>query len=243
MLTGPEQIPVPQHGEAVVGVAADALGVLAGGAVGRLQRVVCVELHGDGVGVAVPPRDDADAALLAGVLGERIRYDLRKKMFNHLQDLSFSYYDRTPVGWIMSRVTSDSDRIAELVTWGLLDVTWGTVSIATAMYFMMIINWKLALIVALIGVAVVRVSQKRPSQTEMDPDSVLGDPGEATVGADGTPRIRSVVLPAANQPRIEELTDDALAKLEFHFVSDFREVVEHAFAPAARRVKQRRKRS
>jgi ATP-binding cassette subfamily B protein len=83
---------------------------------------------------------------LVGILGERIRYDLRKKMFEHLQELSFSYFDRTPVGWIMSRVTSDSDRIAELVTWGLLDVTWGTVSIATAMYFMMIINWKLALI-------------------------------------------------------------------------------------------------
>jgi len=84
---------------------------------------------------------------LAGILGERIRYDLRKKLFNHLQDLSFSYFDRTPVGWIMSRVTSDTDRIAELVTWGLLDATWGAMNIATAVYFMLIINWKLALII------------------------------------------------------------------------------------------------
>jgi ATP-binding cassette subfamily B protein len=87
---------------------------------------------------------------LAGILGERIRYDLRKRLFNHLQDLSFSYYDRTPVGWIMSRVTSDTDRIAELVTWGLLDVTWGVMNIVTALYFMTIINWRLALIVAAI---------------------------------------------------------------------------------------------
>ncbi|MCK4315834.1 MAG: ABC transporter ATP-binding protein, partial [Anaerolineae bacterium] len=36
---------------------------------------------------------------LTGILGERIRYDLRKTMFNHLQELSFSYFDRTPVGW------------------------------------------------------------------------------------------------------------------------------------------------
>ena len=93
---------------------------------------------------------------LAGVLGERIRYDLRKKLFNHLQDLSFSYFDRTPVGWIMARVTSDTDRIAELVTWGLLDVTWGAMNIITAVYFMLIINWKLALIVlAMIPVLVV----------------------------------------------------------------------------------------
>ncbi|HSR31330.1 MAG TPA: ABC transporter ATP-binding protein [Anaerolineae bacterium] len=97
---------------------------------------------------------------LAGVLGERIRYDLRKKLFDHLQELSFSYFDRTPVGWIMSRVTSDTDRIAELVTWGMLDVTWGTMNIATAVYFMMVINWQLALMVlAIIPVLVFVAAQ------------------------------------------------------------------------------------
>ena len=97
---------------------------------------------------------------LAGVLGERVRYDLRKKLFNHLQDLSFSYFDRTPVGWIMARVTSDTDRIADLVTWGLLDITWGFMNITTAVYFMVIINWKLALIVlAVIPVLVVVAAQ------------------------------------------------------------------------------------
>jgi len=86
---------------------------------------------------------------LAGILGERIRYDLRKKMFIHLQELSLSYYNVTPVGWIMSRVTSDSERVAELVTWGFLDVTWGIMNIATAAFFMLMINWQLALIVLL----------------------------------------------------------------------------------------------
>jgi len=84
---------------------------------------------------------------LAGVLGERVRYDLRQKMFNHLQDLSLAYYNRTPIGWIMSRVTSDSERVAELVTWGMLDITWGLMNIITASYFMFMINWQLALIV------------------------------------------------------------------------------------------------
>jgi len=99
---------------------------------------------------------------LAGVLGERVQYDLRQKMFHHLQDLSFSYFDRTPVGWIMARVTSDSRRIADLVTWGLLDITWGALSIASAAYFMLIINWKLALIVfAVIPMLVVVAAQFR----------------------------------------------------------------------------------
>lgn len=84
---------------------------------------------------------------LCAILGERIRYDLRQKMFNHLQKLSLAYYSRTPVGWIMARVTSDSDRVADMVTWGLLDVTWAIMNILTSMYFMLFINWQLALIV------------------------------------------------------------------------------------------------
>ncbi|HEX6303941.1 MAG TPA: ABC transporter transmembrane domain-containing protein, partial [Anaerolineales bacterium] len=84
---------------------------------------------------------------LTGVLGERVRYDLRKKLFDHLQNLSLSYYSRTPVGWIMSRVTSDTDRVAELVTWGMLDVSWGVINIASSAFFMFLINWKLALVV------------------------------------------------------------------------------------------------
>ncbi|MBE2234636.1 MAG: ABC transporter ATP-binding protein [Anaerolinea sp.] len=84
---------------------------------------------------------------LAGILGERIQYDLRKRMFDHLQALSFAYYSRTPIGWLMSRVTSDSERVAQLVTWGILDITWAIMNITTSLIFMMVINWQLALIV------------------------------------------------------------------------------------------------
>lgn len=95
---------------------------------------------------------------LAGILGERIRYDMRQKLFAHLQELSLSYYDRTPVGWIMSRVTSDTDRVAELVTWGVLDLTWGIMNIGTAFVFMVVINWRLALIVLLIVPVIIGVA-------------------------------------------------------------------------------------
>jgi ATP-binding cassette subfamily B protein len=87
---------------------------------------------------------------LTGVLGHRVQYDLRRKLFNHLQTLSFSYFDRTPVGWIMSRVTSDSSRIAELVTWGIVDITWSLCNIVTSITFMMMINRRLALVVTLV---------------------------------------------------------------------------------------------
>ncbi|MFH2103913.1 MAG: ABC transporter ATP-binding protein [Chloroflexota bacterium] len=84
---------------------------------------------------------------LAGVLGERIQYDLRKALFEHLQQLSLSYYSQNAVGRLMARVTSDSGRVSSLMTWGLLDVTWAIVSVIASTVFMLIINWKLALIV------------------------------------------------------------------------------------------------
>ena len=84
---------------------------------------------------------------LVGILGERIQYDLRRDLFNHLQELSLSYYSQNSVGRLMARVTSDSGRVSNLMTWGTLDVTWAIVSIASSTVFMMIINWKLGLIV------------------------------------------------------------------------------------------------
>ena len=71
-------------------------------------------------------------------------------MFNHLQDLSLSFYSQMAVGRLMARVTSDSGRVSELVTWGMLDSTWAAVNITTSAYFMMRINWHLGLVVLLI---------------------------------------------------------------------------------------------
>ncbi len=96
--------------------------------------------------------------LMAGFLGERVQYDLRRRSFDHLQELSLSYFDRTAVGWIMSRVTSDSERIAHLVTWGLLDTTWAALNILSALGFMLAINARVALVVLAIVPALMWVA-------------------------------------------------------------------------------------
>jgi ATP-binding cassette, subfamily B, bacterial len=88
--------------------------------------------------------------VLAGILGERVQYDLRRRLFDHLQALSFSYFDKTPVGWIMSRVTSDASRISELVTWGLIDIMWAVLNITMSLIFMVSINWRMSLFVIVI---------------------------------------------------------------------------------------------
>jgi len=84
---------------------------------------------------------------LAGVLGERIQYDLRKMLFNHLQDLSLSYYSQNAVGRLIARVTSDTGRVSDLLTWGVVDSTWAVMNITSSTIFMIIINWRLALLV------------------------------------------------------------------------------------------------
>ena len=84
---------------------------------------------------------------LAGILGERIQYDLRKLLFNHLQELSLSYYAQNAVGRLISRVTSDTGRVSDLLTWGIVDSTWALMNIISSTIFMALINWRLALIV------------------------------------------------------------------------------------------------
>lgn len=96
--------------------------------------------------------------VLAGRLASSVSHDLRRAGFARLQELSFSYFDRRPVGWLVSRLTSDCDRIANLLPWFSLDLVWGpslAIGIAIAM---LAIDVPLALAVLLIVPALVLVS-------------------------------------------------------------------------------------
>ena len=67
---------------------------------------------------------------LAGKIEMGIMHRYRKDTFVHLQHLSLSYYDDTPAGWILSRLTSDVQRLGETVSWGIVDVVWGIAMMA-----------------------------------------------------------------------------------------------------------------
>ncbi len=83
---------------------------------------------------------------IAGIVEGYICRDIRQACFENLQKLSFSYYDDTPVGWIMARTTSDISKIGSLITWGLIDLFWGIVMVIFLTVTMFILNWRLALI-------------------------------------------------------------------------------------------------
>ncbi|MBN2878131.1 MAG: ABC transporter ATP-binding protein [Clostridia bacterium] len=86
----------------------------------------------------------------AGFLETYITYDIRRDAFNNLQKLSFSYYDVTPVGFIMARMTSDAVRLGETIAWALVDMVWGAFFMVAALIGMFIMNWRLALIVLVV---------------------------------------------------------------------------------------------
>ena len=83
---------------------------------------------------------------VAGAIEVRLCFDLRDRAFRRLQELSFSYYDRTPAGWIMSRMTSDTQRLGQVIAWGLVDFVWGATMFVVIIIFMLAMNWQLALI-------------------------------------------------------------------------------------------------
>ena len=76
--------------------------------------------------------------------------DLKWAQFEHLQTLSFSYYNTTPVGYIHARVMSDTLRIASMIAWGLVDMFWGLLYVVSVFGIMFMLNVRLALIILLI---------------------------------------------------------------------------------------------
>ena len=87
---------------------------------------------------------------LGGKIEVGVCYTIRKQAFRKLQELPFSYYDRMPVGYLMSRMTSDTQRLAETIGWSMLDLAWGVVMLVAASVTMLVLNWKMALIVMLV---------------------------------------------------------------------------------------------
>jgi ATP-binding cassette subfamily B protein len=92
----------------------------------------------------------------AGRIETGLNFEIREAGFRNLQNLSFSYFDRTPVGWIMSRMVSDTNRLSEVLAWSLVDIAWGLTTIIVVMITMFIMDVRLALLaVVLIPVLMV----------------------------------------------------------------------------------------
>ncbi len=97
---------------------------------------------------------------LAGKVETGVSYLIRKAGFEKLQALSFSYFDQTPVGWIMARMTTDTTKLSEIIAWGLVDIVWGVTLMSGIAVVMLIMHFKLALVVLSVVPLLAWISKK-----------------------------------------------------------------------------------
>lgn len=148
---------------------------------------------------------------IAGRIETGVCYDIRKIAFKKLQELSFSYFDRTPVGWIMARMISDIQRLGETVAWGLVDLMWGSAMMVATIAIMLYLNWRLALITLsvvpiLVAVSVYfqRVILKAYRQVRKVNSQITGAFNEGIMGAKTT---KTLAREEENLEEFKELTE------------------------------------
>ena len=86
----------------------------------------------------------------SGKLEMNIAYDIRQDSFRKLQELSFSYYDKTAVGYIMARMVSDIGRLSELIAWSVVDLLWSSSFVLGIVVIILVLKWQLALLVIIV---------------------------------------------------------------------------------------------
>ena len=138
--------------------------------------------------------------------------DLKRESFNHLQTLSFSYFNRNSVGYVHARVMSDTDRIASTLAWSMAEGVWHSAYLVCAIVMMLILNWKMALCVLVI-VPIVAISsmyfQKKlvffHRQVREKNSRITGAFNEGITGATTT---KTLVVEDKMEKEFDELTAD-----------------------------------
>jgi len=148
----------------------------------------------------------------AGRVEFSIAYDMRTRGFKKLQELPFSYYDRMPVGYLMSRMTSDISHLADAIGWSLVDIAYAMIFLVISTVVMLVINWQLALGVLAVVPPIILVTiyfQKRILKAQREVrrmnSRITGAFNEGIMGAKTT---KSLVREEENFKEFSELTHD-----------------------------------
>lgn len=131
-----------------------------------------------------------------------VSHELRRQAFDNLQRLSFSYFDKTPQGWVMARMTSDASRLSEVISWGLLDMLWAFFSMLFITVALLATNIRLGLIIVTIIPIMFLISQffrkrilKQERLSKKHNSHVTAQFSEAFLGAKTT---KSLVIETEN---------------------------------------------
>ena len=138
--------------------------------------------------------------------------DLKQKLFVHLQTLSFSYYNVTPVGTILARVMSDTNRISSMFAWSLVDVFWSSAYVIGCMVVMLFLNWKLALLVIVVVPPITAVTvffQKRILKVNREVRRINAEiTRQYNEGISGAKTSKTLVIEDKNTAAFQVVTDE-----------------------------------
>lgn len=137
--------------------------------------------------------------------------DLKRAQFVHLQKLSFSYYNTTPVGYIHARVMSDTLKIASVLAWGLVDMFWALVYVAGVFVIMFLLNARLAavilLVVPLIAVLTAVFQKKMLVWNRKVRETNSEITGAYNEGITGVETSKTMVIEDLNHKSFQEITN------------------------------------
>ena len=175
--------------------------------------------------------DNYISTYLGGQVEMGIDRDLRNAAFNHLQTLSFSYFNQNNVGYIHARVMSDSGKIGELVAWHMMDFVWNFSYIIGVLVMMLAINTRLSLfILMLLPPAVLLISFFQKKMVVLNRkireinSTITGDFNEGITGAK---QIKTLVVEDRMQTDFEKDTEEyrRTAVHATHYSAMFRSLV------------------
>ena len=153
---------------------------------------------------------------LAMIIEMRVNKKLRQTGFEHLQTLSFSYFNQNSVGYIHARLMSDTSRIGGLMSWTLVDCIWRISYLVGVVFMMLVMNAKLALMVlTIIPLLVILFTffQKKLIKVNREVREVNSRiTGNFNEGITGAKTIKSLAIEDKMEARFTEETQSMRAK-------------------------------
>ena len=165
----------------------------------------------------------------AGRLEATLSADVRRAAYTRLQSMSFSYFDKTSTGHLITRLTGDISRITEMISWTCIDLGWGVMAVAASILAMFLVDLKLALItVTAVPVAMApENTYKLPPSVTVVPVAVHGSnrnrfPPSDTVVPVAEPPEDTYILPPLNTvvPVAEPPEDTNSSQVSYTAVSE-----------------------
>ena len=152
----------------------------------------------------------------ATIVEMKVNRELRQTGFKHLQTLSFSYFNQNSVGYIHARLMSDTGRICGLVSWWLIDCTWRISYLVGAVFVMIRMNAKLALMVLTtvpVLVLLFAVFQKKLEDVNHEVREINSKiTGNFNEGIMGAKTIKSLAIEDKMEQRFTDETENMRSK-------------------------------